>query len=266
MQPWFEPTEPAHIVGPIYYVGTRGLGVYLITTPAGDVLIDGGPAATAPLIEASIRKAGFDPKDIKQLLITHAHFDHVGTLAHFKALTGASVAVMGPDVELLRSGGTLDYLFANDPRLHFEPVIADRTLADGDVVEVGGVHLVAHLTPGHTRGCTTWTTTVRDGDHSYAVAFVGSTSINHGTRFQVDPSYPGIADDYRRAFAVQESLHPDIFVAPHAPVFHFEEKRARAATIGAEAYVDPKGYRDEVAASKAKFEAAVASEAPAAQQ
>src|SRR5574337_721740 len=163
MQPWFEPTEPAHIVGPIYYVGTRGIGVYLIATPVGHVLIDGGPAPTAPLIEASIRKLGFDPKDIKQLLITHAHFDHVGTLAHFKTLTGASVAVMGPDVELLRSGGTLDYLFANDPRLHFEPVIADRTLADGDVVEVGGVHLVAHLTPGHTRGCTTWTTTVRDG-------------------------------------------------------------------------------------------------------
>jgi len=263
---WVEATEPAHIVGPIYYVGTRGLGVYLINASAGLVLIDGAVPSAAPLIEASIRKLGFKPEDIRQLLITHAHFDHVGTLAHFKELSGASVAVMGPDVDLLQSGGSLDYLFADNPKLHFEPVVADRTLADGDAVEMGDVRLVAHLTAGHTRGCTTWTTTVGDGGKNYVVEFVGSTSVNPGTRLVTDPSYPGIADDYRRSFAMLESLHPDIFVTPHAPLFDFDEKRARAEKVGVAAYVDPSGYRKEIEGSKKAFEAAIDHEKKAAHQ
>jgi metallo-beta-lactamase class B len=263
---WVEPTEPAHIVGPVYYVGTRGLGVYLINTSAGLVLIDGTVPAGAPLIEASIRKLGFKPEDIRQLLITHAHFDHVGTLAHFKELSGAPVAAMGPEVELLKSGGTLDYLFADNPKLHFKPVIAERTLADGDVVELGDVKLVAHATPGHTRGCTTWTTTVSDGGKSYLVEFVGSTSVNPGTRFLTDPSYPGIADDYRRSFALLGSLRPDIFLTPHAPLFHFEEKRERSEKSGVAAYVDPTGYRTEIEGSKKAYEAALEREKKAAHQ
>ncbi len=259
---WLEPAEPMRIVGPIYFVGTRGLGVYLIATSAGTILIDGAPAQAAPLIDASIRKLGFKPEEIRQLLITHAHFDHVGTLAHFKTLSGAPVAVMAADVELLKSGGTLDYLFADDPKLHFDPVATDRALHDGEVVEVGDVRLTAHHTPGHTRGCTTWTTTVEDGGHTYAVEIVGSTSVNPGTRFVKDPSYPGIADDYRHAFVVLESLQPDIFLAPHTSFFGFEAKRAHTAALGAQAFVDPAGYRTRIAASKAAFNALIVTEGP----
>jgi len=257
---WYEPAEPMQIVGPIYFVGTRGLGVYLIATPAGTILIDGAPAEDAPLIDASIRKLGFKPEEIRQVLITHAHFDHVGTLAHFKALSGAPVAVMAADVDLLKSGGTLYYLFANDPKLHFSGVTADRALKDGDTVELGGVKLTAHHTPGHTRGCTTWTTTVDDHGHTYAVEIVGSTSVNPGTRFVNDPSYPGIADDYRHSLSMLDSLQPDIYLAPHTSFFDFESKRARAAAEGADAFVDPEGYRQRIAASKAAFEATVARE------
>jgi metallo-beta-lactamase class B len=258
---WYEPAEPMQIVGPIYFVGTRGLGVYLVATPAGTILIDGAPAEAAPLIEASIRKLGFKPEQIRQLLITHAHYDHVGTLAHFKARSGAPVAVMAADVDLLKSGGTLDYLFADDPKLHFEGVTADRALNDGDTVELGGVKLTAHHTPGHTRGCTTWTTTVDDHGHAYAVEIVGSTSVNPGTRLVNDPSYPGIADDYRHSLSVLASLQPDIFLAPHTSFFDFERKRSHAATQGVRAFVDPDGYRQRVAASRAAFEDAVAREA-----
>ena len=263
---WFEPAEPIRIVGPIYFVGTADLGVYLVTTKAGHVLIDGAMPGSAPLVEASLRKLGFAPKNIRVLLITQAHVDHVGTLAHFKKLTGAQVAVMSPDDELLKSAGKTDYLFSGQSRFHFDAVHVDRVLKDGDVVELGGVKLTGRLTPGHTRGTTTWTTTVEDGGKSYAVVFAGSTSVNPGTRLGRNPSYPGIAEDYRRSFRLLESLKPDIFLGAHAGVFDMDAKRSRAAVAGVEAWVDPEGYRGYVARSQAAFEALVAKEqeAPAA--
>ncbi len=257
---WFEPVEPFRIVGPIHYVGTRELGVYLIATPEGHILLDGATTESAPLIEASIRKLGFEPDEIRHLLITQAHFDHVGTLARFKRLTGASVAVMAPDAPLLASGGRTDYLFADDPSFHFPPVTADHLLIDGDTVEIGGVSLTARLTPGHTPGCTTWLTTVEEGGRTYHVVFQGSTSVNPGTRFVNQPSYPGIADDYRRAFHLLESLQPDVPLAAHASAFDLERKRARAEAAGVEAFVDSDGYRRRLAESKARFEALVEAE------
>jgi metallo-beta-lactamase class B len=144
---WRTPTDPFHIVGPIYYVGTSGISVYLITTSAGHILLNGAIPGTAPLIEASIRKLGYKPEDIRILLISHAHFDHVGTLADLRKLTKAKVEVMQQDMDLLKSGGALDYLWANDARFHFPPVAADVALHDGDTVSLGGVTLTAHLTP-----------------------------------------------------------------------------------------------------------------------
>jgi metallo-beta-lactamase class B len=257
---WFEPTEPQRIVGPIHYVGTLGLGAYLIATPAGHILLDGATPKSAPLIEASIRKLGFKPEEIRILLITHAHFDHAGTLAAFKKLSGAQVAVMAPDDRLLASGGTTDYLFASDEKFHFPPVEADRVLKDGDTVTLGGVTMTARLTPGHTRGCTTWITTVEDGGRPYRVVFPGSTSVNPGTRFDHDPSYPGIADDYKRALDLLDSLNPDVFLTAHAPACEFAKKRERAAAEGTQAFVDPDGYRRGIAAAREKIETLVANE------
>jgi metallo-beta-lactamase class B len=258
---FFEPAEPFRVVGPIHFVGTADLGVYLVATKAGLILIDGAMPTSAPLLEGSIRKLGFEPKEIRLLLITQAHVDHVGTLAHFKKLTGAKVAVMGPDDELLRSGGKTDYLF-QEPRFRFDPVTADRVLKDGDVVELGGVRLTARRTPGHTRGTTTWITSVEDAGRAYQVVFPGSTSVNPGTRLLRNPSYPGIADDYRRSFRLLESLKPDIFLAAHAGFFDRDAKRARAASEGVRAWVDLEGFRRRIAESKASFEALVAKEAP----
>lgn len=257
---WYEATEPIRIVGPIHYVGTADLGAYLITTPAGHILIDGAMRESAAQLEDSIRKVGAKPEEIRILLITQAHVDHVGTLAYFKKRSGARLAVMGPDEPILRSGGSKDYLFADKPSYHFEPVVADRVLKEGDTVELGGVVLTAHLTPGHTPGCTTWTTTVKDGGHDYRVVFAGSATINPGTRLVRTPSYPGIADDYRRTFRVLESLQPDVFLAAHASFFDLAGKRERAATEGAVAFVDPDGYRRRIADQKAAFEELVATE------
>jgi metallo-beta-lactamase class B len=255
---WYEATEPAHVVGPIHYVGTRDLAVYLIATPAGHILIDGAMPGTEGTIEASIEKLGFKTEDIRILLITHAHIDHVGTLAQFKKKTGAAFMVMAPDELLLASGGTTDYLYANEPDMHFTPVTADRVLADGDTVTLGEVELTARKTPGHTRGSTTWVTKVEDGGRTFSVVFPASTSINPGTRLGGQPSYPGIADDYRLSLDRLGSLEPDIFLPAHASFFDFAGKRARAATEGVLAYVDPDGYRSRIAEQRAKFEQALA--------
>lgn len=257
---WYQPAEPFHIAGPIYYVGTRGLSVFLITTSDGDILLGGAVPGTAPLIEASIRKLGFKPEDIRILLSNHAHVDHVGTLADFKKLTGAKVEVMEADVELLKSGGSTDYLFAKDARFHFPPVTADKALRDGDTVSLGGITLTAHATPGHTRGCTTWAMTVSEGGRSYFVVFADGTGINPGTHLVKDPSYPGIAEDYRHTYSVLESLHPDIFLGYHAEPFDPEGKRARSTSEGVQAWVDPKGYQSYVAGGKLRFEEEVAKE------
>lgn len=254
---WFEPTEPLRIVGPIHYVGTRDLGAYLLTTRAGHILIDGAMPQSAALIEASIRKLGYRPEDIRILLITHAHVDHVGTLAHFKKLTGARVEVMAADAGLLESGGKSDYLYSKVPMFQFAPVTADRVLADGDTVALGGMQLTARHTPGHTRGCTTWVTTVEEDKRSYRVVFPCSTSINPGTKLTGAGSYPGIADDYRRTFSVLASLQPDIFLAGHAGFFGLADKRERMAKEGVQAFVDPEGYRRLHAAKESAFEAAV---------
>lgn len=254
---WSRPSEPFRVVGPVHFVGTVELGAYLITTRAGHVLIDGGLPSSAPVVEASIRKLGFDPKDIRILLTTQAHFDHVGSMAHFKKLSGAQVEVMDGDVRVLESGGQQDYLFGGkgNEKYHYEPVTVDRTLKDGDTVTLGGVTLTARRTPGHTPGSTTWLLALEDGGKPYLVAFPASTGINPGTRFLEQPSYPGIADDYARAFAVLESLRPDFFLGSHTGFFRMEEKRtALHAGASPNPFIDPEGFRAHVAARRRAFE------------
>jgi metallo-beta-lactamase class B len=257
---WNQPVEPFRVIGPVHYVGTNELAVFLIATPAGHVLIDGGLPESAPLIEASIRKLGFDPADIEVLLITQAHFDHVGSLAALKKASGGRVEVMDGDVPVIESGGRTDYLFGEGGAqaglgYRFEPVKVDRTLRDGDTVTRGGVTLTARKTPGHTPGSTTWLTTVEEDGKPYLVSFTASTGINPGTRLGDRPSYPGIAEDFARAFTVLESLQPDVFLGGHTGFFRMEEKRARLGQGGANPFVE-KGaasFKAHVAARKQAF-------------
>lgn len=257
---WLEPTEPTRILGPIHYVGTRGLAVYLITTPEGHVLLNAGMPKSASLIEASIRKLGFKPEDIKILLTGHAHIDHVGTHAHFKRLSGAQVAIMEEEVGLLESGGRTDFHYAHLESSHFDPVKVNRVLRDGDTVTLGGVAMTARLTPGHTKGCTTWTMDVVEGGKAVHVVFPDGTSVNPGYRLVRNPSYPGIADDYRRTFRVLEQLRPDVWLSPHTSMFDFAGKRARVAQEGFKAWVDPTGYRSFVVDKRKVFERRIEAE------
>ena len=224
------------------------------------MLLNGGMSGSAPLIETSIRKLGYKPEEVKTLLISHAHMDHVGTLSDIKKLTRGQVEVISAEVELLKSGGATDYLFAKDPKMHFAGVRADHVLKDGDTVSLGGVRLTARLTPGHTRGTTTWMTTVDDAGRSYVVVFPDGTTVNPGTHLVRNPSYPGITSDYRRTLAFLATLHPDIYLAYHSEFFDPAGKRERADSEGVKAWVDPNGYARWIAEQTANFEKLVAQE------
>jgi len=257
---WSRPYEPFRVIGNIYYVGTTELGVYLIATPAGHVLIDGGLPQSTPVIEAAIAKAGFKVTDIKILLTTQAHFDHVGTLAALAAKSGGQVMVMAGDAELVEHGGHGDYLFGD--RSPFDPVKVARVLKDGEMVTLGDQMMQAHLTPGHTPGCTTWTTTVRDNGLIYAVVFAGSTSVNPGTRLVHNPSYPGIRADYERSFRLLGAMHPDVFLGAHAGFFDLDGKRRRQlAGATPNPFIDPTGFAEMVQRTEKRFHDLVAAEA-----
>jgi len=240
---WTEPFPPFKITGNLYYVGSKGLANYLITTPQGHILINSDLEANVPLIKASVEKLGFKLTDIKVLLISHAHWDHNAASATIKKLTGAKYMVMDADVPVVESGGKADFHYGNDPGSLYAPTKVDRVLHDGDEVALGGTLLVAHLTPGHTKGCTTWTMKVQDSGKTYNVVIVGSPNVNAGYRVVNNSAYPQIASDYEKTFRVLRSLPCDIFLGAHGSYFDMETKYRHLTDRGVEAFVDPVGYK-----------------------
>jgi metallo-beta-lactamase class B len=256
---WRQPIDPLRIVGNVYYVGTRGLSSFLIVTPAGGIIIDSGEAESVPFIRANVEKLGFRLSDVKILLTGHAHYDHVGGHADLKRLTGAQVMVMDADREALESG--VDRSALGGPG--WKPVVIDRVLKDGDTVSLGGVTLTAHLTPGHTQGCTTWTTTAVQDGKKYQVAFTGSVTINDGVHLVGNARVPAIAEHYARAFRVLHGLKVDVFVAQHGAVFALEDK-ARQASVDSRVnpFVDPDGYQRFVAGAEQNYLKQLAADQP----
>ena len=252
---WTEPFPPFRIAGNLYYVGSKGLANYLITTPQGHILINSDLEANVPLIEASITKLGFKFSDVKILLINHAHWDHDAGSAKVKELTGATYMVMEGDVPVVESGGKEDFQYGNDPAMLYPPTRVDRVLHDGDKVTLGGVVLQAHLTPGHTKGNTTWTLTVHDGDKAYNAVIIGSPNVNPGYRLVDNPKYPTIADDYERTFRVLKSLECDLFLGAHGSYFGLEAKYASMKPGAANPFVDAKGCAAFVSQKEGEFRA-----------
>lgn len=237
---WNTPFEAFRIAGPIYYVGTSELAAFLIVTPRGHILVDGGLPESAPLIEQSIRSLGFKVEDVEILLTTQAHFDHVGSLAALQKASGGRVMVMTGDAALVEAGGRGDFLFGDGAA--FPAARVDRVLNDRDTVVLGGVTLVALHTPGHTKGATTFTTTVQEGAESLSVVFPASTSVNPGTTLPSMPTYPDIGSDYARTFDIQAGLRPDVWLGAHASFFDLAGKRARQKAGAHSPFVDPDGW------------------------
>jgi metallo-beta-lactamase class B len=246
------------VIDNIYYVGTEDLASYLITSAAGHVLLDSGVAANAQPILDNIASLGFKAADIRLLLTTQAHFDHVAAFAELKKRTGAQVAAAAGDAPVLEDGGKSDYHLG--PEFSFPPVVVDRLVKDHEVITVGGISLTARLTPGHTKGTTTWTMQARDAKgQSRQVVFLGSTSVNPGVRLVKNEKYPSIADDFARTFAIQKSLPCEVFLAAHASMFEGQAKaKAAAAGQGDAAFVDPAGCRAAIERSEQTFLAELA--------
>lgn len=256
---WNQPVAPFHLIGNIYYVGASDVTSFLIVTPAGDILLDGGFAETAPQIEANIQRLGFKLSGVKFLLNSHAHYDHAGGLAELKRRTGAKLVALAGDAPVLASGGRKDFYFGS--RLLFPAVQPDRVIHDGDTVSLGGVVMTAHLTAGHTRGDTTWTMTTEDGGRKLNVVFVGSVSVLPGYRFTKPESYPGIAADYEHSFRVLKSLPCDVFLGPHGSFFNLTEKReALAKGAKPNPFIDPAGYQAYVASAEQAYKTAKANQ------
>ena len=252
---WDEPAEPARVVGPIYFVGTKGLGSFLVTGSEGHVVLYTGMPGSGEMIEKSITKLGFDPKRVKLILTGHAHCDHVGGHAYLKKATGAKVAMMREEVELFQSGGKLDFHYGAYKAFAFEPAKVDTVFRDEDQIKLGDITIRALLTPGHTKGSTTYVMNMVDDGKTYTVVFPDGTTVNPGYRVARNPSYQGIEEDYRRTFRTLEALKPDVWLAPHNEFYGLDAKLARAAKDGVKAWVDPEGYRKWVAAQKERFEA-----------
>ena len=259
---WNQPVEPYKIVGNVYYVGASDITSYLITTPQGHILLDGGFEETVPIIRESAKKLGFKIEDVKILINSHAHYDHAAGLAELKKLTGAAFYASEKDAPLHARGGKDDFAFGD--RFLYPPVKADRLLKNGDKVTLGGVTLTAHLTPGHTPGNTTWTMKAEEGGKSYDVAFVSSPTINPGVVLTNNPKYPGIADDYATTFRVLKSLPCEVFLGSHANFFNGLGKAERLRKGETpNPFIDPQGcrafiaqrekvYRDQLAKERQK--------------
>jgi metallo-beta-lactamase class B len=252
---WTEPFPPYRVIGNVYYVGSRGLASYLITTPQGHILINSSLEASVPLIRASIEKLGFKFSDVKILLISHAHFDHCAGSFQIKELTGAKYMVMDADVPVIEAGGKNDFQYGTSASSLFKPVKVDRVLHDGDTVQLGGATLVAHLTPGHTKGCTTWTWQAREGTATYNVVVVGSPNVNPGYKLVNNTLYPGIAQDYEKMFRVLKALPCDVFLGAHGGYYGMEAKFARVKEGAANPFIDPDGYKKYVSDKEEEFRA-----------
>jgi len=221
---WNQPIKPVRIIGNIYYVGASEVSSFLITTAQGHILLDSGFAETVPLIVQGVNQLGFKMADIEVIINSHAHYDHAAGLAELKTLTGAQLALSEQDAALIANGGKGDFQWGET--FTYEPVKADRILKDMDRVELGGITMTARLTPGHTKGCTTWVMKANEEGKDYNVVFISSATAP-GYKLVDNPKYPNIVSDFEYTFNLLRSLPCDVFLGPHGSFFSLKEKIAK---------------------------------------
>jgi metallo-beta-lactamase class B len=251
---WTTPMPPFRIAGNLHYVGSRDLASYLITTSQGHILINSNLITSPAQIRASVEKLGFRWKEVKILLISHAHYDHCAGSAQILRETGAKYMVMDGDVPVVQSGGKTDFQYGSRAEFLYPPAKVDRVLHDRDRVSLGDVNLIARKTAGHTKGCTTWTMTVRDTGKLDIAVIVGSPNVNPGYNLIHDPKYPQMAADYAAGFRTLISLPCDLFLGAHGLYFDLLAKYPKLKTAPTNPFLDPTGYQDYVVERQQAFE------------
>ena len=249
---WSKPYQPFRIVGNLYYVGTYDLACYLVTTPQGNILINTGLASSLPLIKANIEALGFSFSEIKILLTTQAHYDHMGAMAAIKKATGAAMMVNEKDAGVLADGGKSDYALGG-PVAAFEPLGADRLLLDGDTVALGEARLVMLHHPGHTKGSCSYLFDVKDEKRSYRVLIANMPTIVTEKDFREIPAYPDITKDYAYTLQAMQKLSFDIWLSSHASQFGLHDKHKPGQPYNPSAFKDRKGYDDALSKLRKEF-------------
>ena len=249
------PTRPFKIGEGLYYVGSVDYAAYLLTSKAGLIVLDGGDAETGKQIVANIRTLGFDPANVKVLLNTHQHFDHAAGLAALKkAAPGAKLYASTADGPIIAAGGRGDP-FLKGARFEYEPVKPDVILKDGQKVTLGTWTLTAHVTGGHTKGCTTWTFPVTVAGKVRQAQVHCSSSVLPGYKIGKTETYPGQTADYEKSFATWKSLPCDVFLASHASFFGLAAKKQALDAGKLDAFVDAAGCKAFYAKQEAAFRA-----------
>lgn len=253
---WTRPFPAVRLVGNVYYVGTYDLASYLITTDQGHMLINTGVGSSAPMIQQNVESLGFRFSDIRLLLATHGHWDHVGAMAAIKRSTRARMLMHEADVPVLADGGNSDFRFYPKGRgTVYEPVTVDQALKDGEKVRLGGTELTVHHHPGHTKGATSFTFTVRDGGRDYRVGIINTAGINDGVQLLKSPGYPTIVEDYANTIAKQQQMSIDVFLSSHAGQFRLHEKYKPGDAYNPARFVDPEGFRAAVERTEKAYQA-----------
>tara|TARA_B110000014_G_scaffold233496_1_gene196851 strand:- start:4953 stop:5822 length:870 start_codon:yes stop_codon:yes gene_type:complete len=236
---WTRPFPGHRVIGNLYAVGTYDLAVFLITSNDGHILINTGVEDSTAMIRQNIESVGFRLEDVKILLATQAHWDHTAALAEIKDLTGAEMWATAEDAPVLEDGGFSDPHFGG--RESFRPVSVDRIIADGDVIELGATRLTVMETPGHTAGSSSYLMEIREGNRTYDVGVINMGTINDGKKLVVDPTYPGVADDFALTFRKQKALELDVWVSSHGGQYQLHEKYQAGQEYSPETFVDPDG-------------------------
>jgi metallo-beta-lactamase class B len=256
---WRQPFAAHRVIGNIYYVGTYDLASFLIVTPAGNVLVNGGLADSVPLMQKSVADLGFQWKDIRWMLTTQAHYDHVAAFAEIQRTTGAKVMATAADAVLLEDGGKSDFHFTA-PEYHYAPVKVASRLDDGQTLKFGGTEITVRLHPGHTKGASSYEIPVTEGGRTYRVLIANIGTINPGVKLLGEKKYPGIAEDYARTFEKQKALKCDIFLSSHAGQYGLHRKYTPGAPYDPARFVDSVGYQQAVAAAEAAYRKQLAEE------
>ena len=238
---WTRPFPAHRVIGNLYSVGTYDLSAFLITSDEGHILINTRLEDSTPLIGKGMESLEFKLEDVKILLTMQAHWDHTAALAEIKKITAAEMWATAGDAPLLEDGGFSDALFGG--KVLFKPVKVDRVIKDGEVIKLGKTRLTLVETPGHTNGSASYTMKVREAGRDYDVVIANMASINHGKRMVVNPTYPGVSEDFVETFRKQKALPVDVWVAAHASQYGLHDKHKPGQEYDPKTFVDPEGYR-----------------------
>lgn len=250
---WSEPYPAHRVIGNLYAVGNAGLSVYLITTDDGHILVNTALQDSTAMIKNNIAALGFRLEDVKLMLTTQAHFDHVAAFAEIKALTGAQVWATPDDARVLEDGGASDAHFGECLDFQFPAVTVDRRLDDGEVIELGGLQVTTHHHPGHTEGSSSYSWTINEAGRDYRVAIINMGSINPGKKMLIDPTYPGVAEDFAQTFHAQKEMQVDVWVSSHGSQYNLSEKHQPGMAYDPNTFVDPDGLGQAVDALQKTF-------------